>query len=413
MKTRSMWNRLWAYSLCAALGGVGLLGWTNSAAAQATISAGTADLQAGQTVAVPITINTGSANVAFFAVTFTVVAQNGAPTITDKLDYATASGVPGPDLKTAVQAQQKLAIGYAGVTIDPPLSGTVVVGNLMVPIPAGATGSYAVQLSKASGGDSNGNKVTFTSTDGSIGGGVVVPTATPTMPVGPGPNSISGASVSGQGGQTAMVPITINTGTDNVAFFAVTFTVVAQGGAPTITDKLDYAAADGVPGPDLKTAVQAQQKLAIGYAGVTIDPPLSGTVVVGNLLVPIPAGATSGSYDVQLSKASAGNSTGGKVTLTGQDGAITLGGVTPPTPTATPTNTIQPPTLTPTNTGGATPTNTPTTKPSPTKTPPTVVPSGGGEDHDGCNISSTGSAHSAWLLIITGIGLVVLRRRHR
>jgi hypothetical protein len=138
-------------------------------------------------------------------------------------------------------------------------------------------------------------------------------------------NRLSAGSVSGQAGHTVSVPITISTGTNNVAFFGVTFAVVARNGAPAIANKLTYQTAAGVPAPDLLTAVQAQAKLAIGYAGVTMSPPLSGTVQVGTLMVPIPAGA-KGSYEVQLSKISAGDSKGNKVALIGQDGTITLGG---------------------------------------------------------------------------------------
>lgn len=169
----------WSYSFYAVLVGLGafaaacqpmavLSGSPSSAVGQGQLTAGSASGQAGHTVAVPITINTGGGNVAFFAVTFKVVARNGAPAIANKLTYQTAAGVPAPDLSAAVQAQAELAIGYVGVTMSPPLSGTVRVGTLMVPIPAGAKGSYDVQLSKISAGDSKGNKVTFTGQAGTI-----------------------------------------------------------------------------------------------------------------------------------------------------------------------------------------------------------------------------------------------------
>jgi MYXO-CTERM domain-containing protein len=431
MDMRRMRGGFGKYSLSAALAGVGLLASTSMATAQ-TISAGDITGTAGETASVPIMIDTGSANVAFFGVTFTVVAEGGAPAITTAMDYTTAV-TPGPDLKTAVAAQGKLAIGYAGATIDPPLTGSVMVGTLSVPIPAGATGSYQVQLSKASAGDSGGNKVTLTAVNGSIslGGGEATPT--PTTPAGPGPDTMNAGSVTGQGGQMAEVPITINTGDNNVAFFGVTFTVVAQGDAPAITTAMDYAS-DVTPGPDLKTAVAAQAKLAIGYAGATIDPPLTGIVQVGRLLVPIPEGATSGSYEVQLSKISAGDSSGNKVTLTGTNGSISLGGVvlTPtPTltqggevPTATPTLTLTPvvntPTPTNTNTQGptSTPTLTHTAGPTGTRTPtatsPPGTPSPAPFDEDGgCQINTAGSGSAGWLLLVPAIGLLVLRRRQR
>ncbi|HVO24632.1 MAG TPA: MYXO-CTERM sorting domain-containing protein [Candidatus Margulisiibacteriota bacterium] len=422
------------YSLPAALAGVGLLVSTSLATAQ-TITAGNVTGTAGQTASVPITIDTGSSNVAFFGVTFTVVAQGGAPAVTTAMDY-TSAVTPGPDLKTAVAAQAKLAIGYAGATIDPPLSGSVMVGTLSVPIPAGATGSYQVQLSKVSAGDSGGNKVTLTATNGTISLGGAEPTLTPTTPAGPGPDTLSAGSISGQAGQTAAVPITINTGTNNVAFFGVTFTVVAQGGITPVTTAMDYTSAV-TPGPDLKTAVAAQAKLAIGYAGATIDPPLTGTVQVGTLMVPIPAGVTSGIYEVQLSKISAGDSGGNKVTLTGVNGSINIGGVTPPTstptqtqgqvltPTPTLTNTAVVATQTPTNTqvvATATATRTPIITATITRTialaTRTPTPTGAAapspfDEDGGCQINSGGSDSAGWLLLFPAIGLLVLRRRRR
>ncbi|HVO27718.1 MAG TPA: hypothetical protein VMW56_29265 [Candidatus Margulisiibacteriota bacterium] len=184
MKTSTS-TGFWRYSLYTVLG-LGTVAFTascevpamlsgspSSPVTQGRLSAGSVNGQAGHTVAVPITINTGTGNVAFFGVTFAVVAREGAPAIANKLTYKTAAGVPAPDLSTAVQAEAKLAIGYAGVTMSPPLSGTKQVGTLMVPIPAGAKGSYAVNLSKISGGDSKGNKVALAGEDGTItlGGG--------------------------------------------------------------------------------------------------------------------------------------------------------------------------------------------------------------------------------------------------
>jgi len=169
----------WSYSFYVVLVGLGafaaacqsmavLSGSPSSAVGQGQLSAGSVSGQAGHTVGVPITINTGGGNVAFFAVTFKVAAQNGAPAIANKLTYQTAAGVPAPDLSGAVPAQAELAVGYVGVTMSPPLSGTRQVGTLMVPIPAGAKGSYDVQLSKISAGDSKGNKVSVTGRDGTI-----------------------------------------------------------------------------------------------------------------------------------------------------------------------------------------------------------------------------------------------------
>ncbi len=169
-------------------------------------------------------------------------------------------------------------------------------------------------------------------------------------------DTLSAGDIDGRAGQTLTVPITMHLGSDTVAFFAATFTVVPESGVPAISNKLSYKTASGVPGPDIQSAVQAQAKLAIAYILSTIDPPLTGTVEVGTLMVPIPAGA-AGKYDVQVSEVSAGDMVGRKVNISGQDGTITVeGGPTPTdTPTATPTGTA---TLTPTRTPTATPTET-------------------------------------------------------
>jgi hypothetical protein len=285
-----------------------------------TLSAASVRGTAGQTVGVPITLNTGSDNADFFAVTFTVVAQGGAPAITTALTYTPADGIPNPDLSTAVAASGELAIGYLGLAST--LTGVLQIGTLNVPVPAGATGSYVVQLARISAGDLAGNKVTLTGVNGAItlsGGPTVAPTRAPT----PGPNTLSAASVSGTAGQTVGVPIELHTGSGDVDFFAVTFTVVAQGGAPAITTALTYTPADAIPKPDLSTAVAASGELAIGYLGLAST--LTGVLQIGTLNVPVPAGAT-GSYVVQLARISAGDLAGNKVTLTGMNGAITLSG---------------------------------------------------------------------------------------
>jgi hypothetical protein len=172
------------YSLYATLACVGLSAWTPLAVAQKrpstvarktplaapqmTMSAGDVSGRAGQTVAVPITINLGAANVAFFGATLSVVPQGKAPAVAEKLTYRSATGVPAPDLHTAVQAKAKLAIGYAGVTIKPPLKGKMRIGTLMVPIPARAGGQYQVQVSNISAGDSSGSRVAITGQPGTI-----------------------------------------------------------------------------------------------------------------------------------------------------------------------------------------------------------------------------------------------------
>jgi hypothetical protein len=119
---------------------------------------------AGETVGVPITVNAADADVAGLAANFAVVPQSGAPPIVEQLTYA-ATGRIAPDVELAVPPDA-LAIGY--FNINPPLTGTTQVGTLMVPIPAGATGSYEVQLSKLSALDLQDNAVALAGRNGGI-----------------------------------------------------------------------------------------------------------------------------------------------------------------------------------------------------------------------------------------------------
>ncbi len=358
-----MGNQLCKYSMYAAMASLGLMALASQAAAQWTLTAGGVNVQAGQTAGLPITLDLGSADVVLFGATFTVVPQGGAPAITGTLTYQAATPPGAPQIMNNAMPGLS-AIGYVS-DISPPLTGTVVVGILTVPIPAEAIGSYQVQLSKISAEDASGNPLTVMGQSGTIrvsgaptrtatvGGTIDVgDTPTPTATVGLSGNVLSAGSVSGLTGQTAAVPITLNLDGANVVFFGATFTVAPQGGAPAITAKLTYQAATPPGAPQLVNN-SVSGLLAIGYLN-DISPPLTGTVVVGTLNVPIPAGAT-GTYEVQPSKISAGDSFGNKVTVAGQGGTITIR-----TPTLTPTNT---PTSTPTRTATSTATVTPTPTP--------------------------------------------------
>ena len=233
------------------------------------------------------------------------------------------------------------------------------------------------------------------------------PTAAPTStatPIVPVPGSFTAGSVGGGAGQVAAVPITIDTGSDNVAFFAVTFAVVPQDGAPAVTDALTYQATALVPAPDLETAVQSAAKLAVGYVGVAISPPLSGQVQVGNLMVPIRAGA-SGSYQVHLSEISAGDSSGARVTLKGKDGTIELGGSATPTATATPPPaSATPASATPTATGNGV---------QPGAQEASVPQSAGLRSVGGCAITPETGCGSQFWLVSSLVVLALCRERRR
>ena len=168
MDTPKMKTGLKQHAFCAVLGAVACMAWSSVSVADDKLAAGEVSGKAGKTAAVPITLKLGGDNVAFFGATFTVTPQGSAPAIAEKLTYQAAKGTPPPDLHTAVQAAAKLAIGYGAATISPPLTGTVRVGTLMVPMPPGASGTYQVGVVKVSAGDSSGKRLTITGKAGKI-----------------------------------------------------------------------------------------------------------------------------------------------------------------------------------------------------------------------------------------------------
>jgi hypothetical protein len=355
---------------------------------------------------VPITINLGSAQVVNFAATFTVVAPSGAPAVTAKLTYQAATPPGAPQL-TDDGVTGSFAIGYVS-DITPPLTGTVVIGNLGVPIPEGASGTYEVRVLNVSALDPDFNDLAISGQNGAI-----------TVAGGPTGPTLSAGMVTGEQGQTASVPITISLGTAQVVNFAATFTVVPQSGAPPITAKLTYQAATPPGAPQL-TDDGVTGSFAIGYVS-DITPPLTGMLVIGNLGVPIPAGAT-GSYQVQVLNVSALDPDFNDLDISGQAGLITLGGPMPtetiplpPTFTPTPTET-RPPTATQTERPTSTNTVPPTVTRTPTATQTRTATTGAApveDDDGGCQISARGNGGTAWLLLIPAVVLLVRRRTHR
>jgi hypothetical protein len=216
--------------------------------------------------------------------------------------------------------------------------------------------------------------------------------------------TLTAGNASGSAGTTVPVTVTLDAGSAHILNFQFALVVVAQGGAPAIAEKLTYAASTPSPGaPGLKDDATLGQIL-IGYPS-DLDPTLTGTIVIGTLSVPIPAGAT-GTYQVQVNNPSALDPDANEVPITGAPGTITIAVAPTDTPTVTPTNTPLPPTITPTHA--------PATL-TPTRVPPTITqtPKPGGGDDDGCQIVSMRQSRSGWLVLLPLAGLLWVRRRAR
>jgi hypothetical protein len=191
--------------------------------------------------------------------------------------------------------------------------------------------------------------------------------------------SVTAGDTSALAGTTASVPISmaLPAGTP-CATLQFNLTVVANGGAPAVSTNVSFASLVGAPSSILNSGPAT---VLVGWF-TNFNPLLTGTVQLGTLSVPIPAGATGGqTYTVEVINPSAtsdGSTDLGNINSV--NGTITVGGGSPTdtptvvpatdTPTvvpATDTPTVVPPTSTPTNT--PTITNTPLPTGTPTLTP--------------------------------------------
>ncbi len=217
--------------------------------------------------------------------------------------------------------------------------------------------------------------------------------------------TVNAGDIQGMAGATIAVPVSMTVPDGmQVATMQFNLTVAPNGSAPALTDQVTFTSKVGAPSLDLDNGPATR---LVGWFN-NFSPALTGTVDVGTLNVTIPAGAQEGdTYAVQVLNPSGTTDGETDLPMSGANGEISV--VVPPTPTATPTNTLAP---TPTNTLPATLTPTKTNTPVPTNTP-TVTPTSSAKDDDGCQIVSTHQGSTGWLLLFPAVGLLWLRRRSR
>ena len=224
--------------------------------------------------------------------------------------------------------------------------------------------------------------------------------------------TLSAGSVSAGAGGTALVPITLTLPTEvPAATMQFNLTVVpGTGSPPAIATQVTFDSLVASPNQNVANGLNSR---LVGWFS-NFSPLLTGTTVMGNLNVPIPAGAAAAStYTVQVLNPSGTQDVDNTIDLipSGVSGTITVTGGATATPTSTSTPQVVLPTSTPTSTPKPTAT---ATKAGGTATPTT---GGGGvcptcEDDDGCQIGARGHG-SAWLVLVPAIGLLVVRRRRR
>jgi hypothetical protein len=224
--------------------------------------------------------------------------------------------------------------------------------------------------------------------------------------------TLSAGSVSAGAGGTAVVPITLTLPAELTgATMQFKLTVVpGTGSPPAIDTQVTFDTSVAATSQNIANGLNSR---LVGWFA-NFSPLLTGTTVMGNLSVPIPAGAAAAStYTVQVLNPSGTSDVDNTIDLIPSpvNGTITVTGGATATPTSTSTPQVVLPTSTPTSTPKPTAT---ATKAGGTATPTT---GGGGvcptcEDDDGCQIGARGHGF-AWLVLVPAIGLLVVRRRRR
>jgi len=163
--------------------------------AQSTsVSAGSVQGMAGQTVAVPVSMTVPSGSqVATMQFNLTVVPNGSAPALADQVTFT--SSVGATSLNQPGDSVASVLVGWFQ-NFSPTLTGTVAVGTLSVVIPAGAqqNDTYAVQVLEPSATSDGETDLPMTGQAGQIQV-VVPPTATVTPTNTPVPTATSTSPV--------------------------------------------------------------------------------------------------------------------------------------------------------------------------------------------------------------------------
>lgn len=355
-----------------------------AALAQTTINAGDVSALPGTTAAVPIRIvlpaGTACATLQF---NLTVVAGNGAPAVDAQVGFTSEVGTPTLNIADGLATA---LVGWLS-NFSPPLTGTMQLGTLGVPIPISAqTGqNYTVQVIKLSGTTDGETNLPMSGVNGLI-----------TIGSGPPPSPTDTPAPLSSTTPTAVVPsltpttaLPSATATEQSA--TATSTAVPGGPTPTVTPSA-AATATGTAVPTVAAAIAAASAgdTVLTLESAPSDFPSSGTItVVGNepLSAPIPF-ARSGNTLNLLNAGGLPSDVQNGTTIT----VVPAG----PEATATPT-TVAP-------TGPATATVTPTSGGG--------TATGGSGGGGGCDIDVTDRSVT-WLLAGLVLGVLMARRTHR
>jgi hypothetical protein len=283
------------------------------------VSIGSGQAAPGVYASVPVNINFTylTADGVSFSVMVSPVGGAPALTGTGNFSFTPGGGIPNPTLTDTGARPDTISLSF--LNVSPALTGVMVLGQLRIKVPPTATAGQTYTIHVTGGSANLGGSTSIPVQSGADGTLTVNPSAPPT-----GGGMVSATSVSGAPGTTVPVPITVlfsGAAADTLSF---SFTIVAGGSGLPMTTTLSFVAT-GAPPPGTINA-STPSLISVAWLTPLISPPLSGSVTLGNVLLPIPSTgvAANETYTLRITGSSA-TSSGASLSMTpGPDATLTI-----------------------------------------------------------------------------------------
>jgi hypothetical protein len=288
------------------------------------VSVGSGQAPPGAYASVPVNINFTNltADGVSFSVMVTPVGSAPALTGTGNFSFTPSGGIPNPTLTDTGARPDTISLSF--LNVSPPLTGAMVLGQLRIKVPPAATAVQTYTIHVTGGSANLGSATSIPVQSGADGTLTVNPSAPPT-----GGGMVSAGSVSGAPGTTVPVPITVSLSGAAAETLSFSFTIVPGASGLPMTTTLSFVAT-GAPTPGTINA-STPSLISVAWLSPLISPPLSGSVTVGNVLLPIPStGVAAGqTYTLRITGSSA-TSSGASLSMTpGPDATLAISAPAP------------------------------------------------------------------------------------
>jgi hypothetical protein len=240
-----------------------------------TVSAGSLSADPGSTAQVPISIVLPAGQTcATLQFNLTVVPGSGAPALSEQVTFTNVTS--NPTSQNIANGLSTRLVGWFS-NFAPLLTGTVAVGTLNVPIPAGVAGTtYTVQVIAASGTSDVDNAIDIEPISG-VNGTITV------NAVGPVGTTVNAGNVTADPGTTAQVPISIVLPAGQTcATLQFNLTVVPGSGAPVLSEQVTFT--NATSNPTSQNIANGLSTRLVGWFS-NFAPLLTGTVALGTMPV--------------------------------------------------------------------------------------------------------------------------------